>query len=391
MSQSLWDRLEHRLPAVADRALQAYADASPRYQGTVPDHLHRHMAHTCREGGRLYVRMLRERREPREEELRLFRDRGRERGFEGLPVADFVDSYCYLAETLWDELFQLAGGNPPPEVAATLLRFLRRVMHVAIHAHQLEFQAAHGEEREAVRDTVRALAAGGPVGDLALRLDIRLTTSYAVIALRFAAHPTESVGDAVGRRLAGRRKVHSLTEQLISTFGEDTLADLDPEGGLVLVPSAADRADRDLSAVRAAIPQLRQAAGIDVTAGFAHAVEIGAIPAAAEQAQQLLRLPGNTSVAVLDDWLFEYHQHHNSDATPQLQAITDALRAEPDLMRTVTTYFANDFNRKETARQLHVHPNTVDNRLARIAARTCVDPRTARGLMVLGAALAVST
>lgn len=390
MSQELWDRLERRLPAMADRAVQAYAGASPRYQGTVPEHLYRHMAHTCRESGRLYVRLFREQREPRDDELRLFSERGRDRGAEGLPVGDFVEGYFVLAETLWQELTRLADGTPPPEAPGVLLRCLRQLVHVAVHAHQQEFQAAHGEEREAVRAMVRALVGGEPAGDLAHRFGIRLAASYSVIALRFAAHPTESVGDAVGRRLAGRRKVYRLTEQLTGTWGEDTLVDLDPEGGLVLAPSAPDRAEGDLATVRAALPLLRQAGGIDVSAGFAHTTDLGAVPAAAEQARRLLRLPGNTGVAVLDDWLFEYHQHHHSDATPRLRVIADVLDAESDLLTTVTAYFANDFNRKQTARRLHVHPNTVDNRLARIATRTGVDPRTAHGLMVLGAALTVS-
>jgi DNA-directed RNA polymerase specialized sigma24 family protein len=394
MSQSLWDRLEYRLPTVVDRTLQSYADASSRYQGTVPEHLYRHMAHTCREFGRLYIRMFRDRFEPREPsdaELRLFRDRGRERGAEGLPVADFVESYFYLAETLWQELSRLADGNPPPEASSVLLRCLRRVMHAAVYAHQQEFQAAHSEEREAARATVRALVAGDPVGDLAHRFDIRVATSYAVIALRFGAHPTESVGDAVGRRLAGRRKVYLLNEEVIKTFSEHVLTELDPDGGLILVPSTPDGTERELAAVRAAIPRLRQVADIDVTAGFAHAAEIGAIPAVAEQAHRLVGLARAAGeVAVLDDLLFEYHQHHDSDAVPRLRAIIDTLRVEPDLMTTLTAYFANGFNRKETARQLYVHPNTVDNRLSRISALTGINPRTAGGLMVLGAALSVS-
>ena len=390
MSQSVWDRVEHRLPNVVDRALQTYADTSPRYQGTVPEHLYRHMAHTCREFGRLYVRTCREAREPHEAELRLFRERGRERGAEGLPVADFVMSYSVLAESLWQELCDLTDGGPPSEASGALLRCVRRVMHAAVRAHQQEYQAAHSEERDAVRETVRALVAGEPVGRLAHRFDIRLATSYTVIALQVTTHPTESVGDAVGRRLAARRKLYRLTGQLTAAFGEDTLAELDSDGGLVLAPSTPDGADRGLAATRAALPKLQDAAGIDVRAGFAHAADIGAVPAAAEQAQHLLRLPAATAgVAVLSELLFEYHQHHDSVAVPWLRAITGTLGAEPDLLATIRTYFATDLNRKETARRLYVHPNTVDNRLSRIAVLTRVDPRTARGLMVFGAALNV--
>ncbi|MGW2342308.1 helix-turn-helix domain-containing protein, partial [Streptomyces sp. NPDC001661] len=78
---------------------------------------------------------------------------------------------------------------------------------------------------------------------------------------------------------------------------------------------------------------------------------------------------------------------HESEAAPQLRSLVERLRTEPDLLTTVGAYFANDFNRRQTAQQLHVHPNTIDNRLSRVDTLTGVNPRTAQGLLVLGAAL----
>ena len=46
-------------------------------------------------------------------------------------------------------------------------------------------------------------------------------------------------------------------------------------------------------------------------------------------------------------------------------------------------------HRRRTAQALGVHANTVDNRLDRVAALTGLDPRTTRGLQLLGAALVV--
>ena len=43
----------------------------------------------------------------------------------------------------------------------------------------------------------------------------------------------------------------------------------------------------------------------------------------------------------------------------------------------------------DAARALGVHANTVDNRLDRIAELTGVDPRSSRGIQLLGAALVV--
>jgi sugar diacid utilization regulator len=396
MSQPPWSQLEQRMPAVAERALRMYGDASPRYQGVVPEPVRRYMTHTCREFGRLYARMARERREPHEDELRLFRERGRDRAAEGVPVADYVETAVLLAEAVWDELSQIAGGEPSPEAAGMLLRCLHRVMHAGVEAHQQELQVAHSEERRAVRATVRALAAGEPASEVAVRFGIRLAESYGVLVLQFTAHPTESVGDAVGRRIAGRRKVLGLTEQLHRAFADhtrarDILTSLDAEGGLVLIPSDPQNAAQDVAAVRTALPQFQQADGVDVIAGFAHAASLARIPAAISQARRLLSLPTMPGeVAVLDERLFEYHVRHDSDAVPHLRAIVEALRSEPDLLTIVTAYFTNDFNRRATAMELHIHPNTVDNRLSRVATLTNVNPRTAQGLLLLGAALEVS-
>lgn len=391
MSQLPWDRLEHRLPAVAKRALAAYVDASPHYEGdVVPEHLHLNMAHTCREIGRLYVRTARQGREPRADELRLFRDRAGDRGVEGLPVADLLQAYFFIAEAIWAEVVALAGDELPAEAATVLLRCIHRVARAGIDAHQEESQAAHSAERQAMREVVRALVAGEPATEFAARFEIRLAEAYGVLALRFAPHPTESVADTVGRRLAGHRKVHRFIRHLRRELRDDVLAALDPDGGLVLVPSTSD--DGGFAVVRAAVPRLQQLAGFEVFGGYAHATDLSAVPGAAAEARKLLRLaaaPGE--VAVLPDHLFEYQLSHDSAALPRLRALAERLRREPDLLETLTTYFDTDFNRRETARRLHVHPNTVDNRLSRIAALTAADPRTARGLLVLGAAVGVST
>jgi sugar diacid utilization regulator len=49
--------------------------------------------------------------------------------------------------------------------------------------------------------------------------------------------------------------------------------------------------------------------------------------------------------------------------------------------------FSADFDRRATAAAVHVHPNTLDYRLRHVAELTALDPATAHGLQVLGAAL----
>lgn len=391
MSQLEWSRLERRVAAMTRRTIQAYVANSPHYRGEVPTHLHRHMSDSCRAFGRLCIRTAREDRRPRDDELQLFRERGRDRGNEGLPVTELIEAYLLFTEELWNEVTLLTDGHPPTDAANRLLHSLRHVLHAAVQAHQEEYQAAHSEARETLRATVRALASGEPPAELAARVGLRLADAYAIVALRIAPHPSESIGDALGRRIAGRRKVQQLTEHLNRLLGDDVLTALDPDGGLLLLPSTPGHADDDLASIRAAIPRLADLMDVALTAGFAHAPDLTAIPAGAAQAQRLLELaarPGH--VAALADHLFEYQLHHDTEAVPHLRAIIDRLRDEPELLTTLATYFSTDFNRRQSARELHVHPNTVDNRLGRVAALTGADPHTSAGVLLLGAALEIT-
>lgn len=388
MSQLSWRGFEHRLPKVVERTIRRYVETSPHYRGEVPAHLHPHMAHTVREFGRMFARAAREGNEPREDELELFRQRGRERGAEGLPVSEFMNAYLLAAEEVWAEVQDLSGGSPPSDTAAVLLKCLHRVMNAAVRAHQKEFQIADREQREAARALVRRLAAGEVLPEPA---DVRLAPAYGVLALRVAADPADSVGDAVGRHLAGQRKARLLLQHLHRELSGDVLAALDADGGLLLIPSTSDSPEAALAEARQAVPRAHQTTGVEITGGFAHAAKLAEIPAAVAEAERLLRLNSvPDTVAVLADHLFEYQLNHDSAATPQLRALAARLSGEPDLTATLRTYFDTDFNRRETARKLHVHPNTVDNRLSRIANLTGADPRTAKGLLLLGASLGLA-
>jgi len=91
---------------------------------------------------------------------------------------------------------------------------------------------------------------------------------------------------------------------------------------------------------------------------------------------------------VLRDVLLEYQLTRPSDAHDALRELLDPLDRNPDLQHTLEVYLAKDLDRRQTATNLHVHPNTLDYRLRRIVELTGLDPSTSRGLQLLGAALA---
>ncbi|MCP9943913.1 helix-turn-helix domain-containing protein [Streptomyces somaliensis] len=67
--------------------------------------------------------------------------------------------------------------------------------------------------------------------------------------------------------------------------------------------------------------------------------------------------------------------------------LLDPLEAAPELLTTLTEYLAHGQSRKRAAAALHVHPNTVDYRLRRVAELTDVDVHSATDVVRLTAAL----
>ncbi|WP_231609763.1 CdaR family transcriptional regulator, partial [Rhodococcus sp. CX] len=74
-------------------------------------------------------------------------------------------------------------------------------------------------------------------------------------------------------------------------------------------------------------------------------------------------------------------------AREYLARVLEPLDDTPELIETLETHIAHDLSRQLTARTLHVHANTVDYRLKRIAQLTGYDPTRPSGLRQLQAAI----
>ncbi|MFE9366261.1 helix-turn-helix domain-containing protein [Streptomyces sp. NPDC006978] len=70
-----------------------------------------------------------------------------------------------------------------------------------------------------------------------------------------------------------------------------------------------------------------------------------------------------------------------------MAALLDPLENRPDLIDTLRIHLEHRHDRRSTARNLGLHPNTVDNRLARITELTGLDISSPRGNALALAAL----
>jgi hypothetical protein len=258
-----------------------------------------------------------------------------------------------------------------------------------------EQQVIYGEERDARRALAEALLArhpggGEPLGVRAARAGIALAEGYLVLALRLGHSPDEQ--DAgVTAAVAARRKVRRLQGRLDDLTGAPVLTLLDPGGGVALLPVAPDESAGALDGIADTVAALAKAAEAHVHAGAAWRRGVAGVHTAAEEAREVLRLalglalpPGTYK---LEDVLFEHALTSPPHVAGRLSTLLDPLVGRHGLIETLQAWYASDFDRRTAAADLRVHPNTLDYRLRRIAELTGIDPGTARGLQLLGAAL----
>ncbi|GAA2140780.1 PucR family transcriptional regulator [Actinomadura napierensis] len=318
-----------------------------------------------------------------QDDLRLFRERAAQRAEEGVPLATLLTTYHIGAEVIWDALVAEAR---PDEMDALLmlarlqLRGTNRVVVAVTEAYQAERAALLDERREAVRDVARALLAGEAAGATAARYGIPLADAYLVLDLRLKDGPPNA-------GVAERRVLRRIRAGL-EGVGEGTPLMLPDEHGVhVLMPAhAAER-----------LPELERllvGAGteaVPVIAGAARSQGTADVPDASRQAARIAGIAQATGrpagVYELGDVLLDYHLTGPGDSGRVVAAALEPLDAHPELLETLRAFLDGDMDRRRTAAALAVHPNTVDNRLARIARLVGADPRTTRGMLLCATAL----
>ncbi|TNM41177.1 PucR family transcriptional regulator [Nocardioides albidus] len=388
-------RTADRLFAVAEAAVAAWAVESPHYGARLDTrNIYPVVSHNVRVAGRYMVTDLGG-DEPAEGDLAVRFDsvvRGAQlRAQEGMPIADMVDAHLMVFSIIASAVLDEIGPRPPAEVVAVLQALVqrqRRLTRLAIQAHQDEAASIGADTRAAEQELVEGLVGGNPDAELASRLGIRLAPAYHVLWFELGETPNEQRSDEVGRRASGRRKVRRVHDELRRRFGTDLLVRLEPTGGVALLP-ATDRTPEP-ARVRELLVRLSSVALASIHAGMvadAPAPELPEAVSLARELGELVRGRPQPALGVLSELPLEFQLSRDTRARGALAELT--ARLAPDLLTTLRSYFAHDFNRKKVARELGVHPNTIDNRLARIAELTGADPRTSRGLLLLGSALTV--
>ncbi|MEU6971656.1 helix-turn-helix domain-containing protein [Kitasatospora aureofaciens] len=341
------------------------------------------------------------------EEFTDVREAAARRAEEGLPLDAVLLAHHLGLEVCWEFLTRDAHAGDAADLLLLnrlLLDQLRRAA-IAAGAGYLDGQRSAGDRRSTARQSLlTALLAGTPTEEAAARAGTELPAGYAVLCLSLADHPDE-YSPGIDPGIAARRKLRRFGAELDHRTRQSALTALTPSGGLVLVPldtapvPTTDPTDGRVAEelwpqLSAALAAAARAAGVPVLAGAAAAVP-AEVPGAAALAYEVLdvakafgRPPG---LHRLDDVLLEYQLTRPSRARSRLAALLEPLADGGELLTTLRTHLAGGLNRRHTAGALHLHPNTVDYRLRRIAVLTGLDPARPADVLRITAAIAART
>ncbi|MFI9637042.1 PucR family transcriptional regulator [Nocardia sp. NPDC051929] len=256
-------------------------------------------------------------------------------------------------------------------VTAAVARGYTRQLHTAAHQHHT-----------ATRALASALLEGQPTSTLARHNGIEVADEYWILAVA-VPRPASAAAQS---RVRTERPLRRIRAELAHRSQGAALSILSPTGGTILLPTAL-AGDSTLDEWIAAIARI---AGVPVTATLIRAATPD-IPSCAAQAHELLdlvhRLGLRDGLHRFADLALEYQLTRPGPGLEWLSALLDPLDEEPELLETLRCHVANGMNRRRTAQMLYLHPNTVDNRLKRIAQIIGLDATQSSGLWYLRSAL----
>jgi hypothetical protein len=377
--RALVRRVQRDEEALARRMVDAFGEEIPAFAAIPHELLERQTLPAARRNLRLFIETVETGELPSDEAFAPLREAAAQRAGEGIALEELLAAYHLGARLGWDALRAAARPDELSDVVEAgglVLLYTDAVSCAVAGAYLDERLHVAAAEQAAEWALVDAFLAGRPTADAAARAGRRLAPAYGVLLV---AGPV------------AREHLRSF-EAAVADLGEgEALWRLHATGANVLVPVAPEDAPAWLDGAPATLARLARAGGdapLVGTAAWGEGAE--GVARAGDDAVTVLRLvtglgrpPG---LYRLDDVLLEAALGGTAPGpAARLAAILAPLSDE--LLGTLEAYLAHDADRRATAAGLHVHPNTLDYRLRRIADLTGRSPLTARGLQVLGAAL----
>lgn len=389
-------RIERRVNELARTMVRVWKSEIPNFEALPSDMKDIEQAQTARHAIRLFLNGLQHGVDADPQGRQLFRERAAQRAEEGLPLATLLSTYTIGCRVLFEELRKEAGPQEQAalvEVCGLLMAAGAEVMADVVQAYQDELAAIASTHHDRHRALVRDLLAGILPTEPSLLAEFRLTEGAVVLSVRFDDEPSADTASARGPQaeVAVRRRLRRIQGALDRHFGRTVPMLLEADGGHVLVPHALLPAPDGPALDEIAARLAETWPAVRVSAAVANSPR--EVAAAARTASEVLRLanglgrpPGAYRLA---DVLLEFHLTRHDESAELLSGLLAPLSERPELLETLRVFLAENYDRRRAARRLSLHPNTVDNRLARTTELTGLDPSTPRGVTLLMTALAL--
>lgn len=382
-SEALRD-LRRSATQLSRETMTRYVASSSLYAGqNLPDHLFRDSAHSVRVLIDVALQVALGEEVDLPAAMADVLERSSERAAEGLPVRDYLRCW-QVAFMVLDEAVRRRIPDTDPDLTQ-VLGTLRTVHDEVIRdgaaayiRYATALAAAHTDRDSEVIDR---LFAGTPSASEAAEAPDRPIVALAGIGPCAAE---TAAGDQEARALAARRKVRRVRGYIERDMPEVWLMDVRTDTARLIVHPA--RVDWDRMTTG-----LNRVADGPVVLSFVAAESVADLPRAAAVARDVLRtavrMGRRTGAVGIEDVALSLHLTHPSSGLPTLLARCAPLLGRAELVETIRTYLDTAMDRRAAADALAVHPNTVDNRLARIRALTGLDVHRVTDLIVLAIAV----
>ncbi len=354
------------------------------YYGRVPvTDVRSEVAATTLRNLQLFARLLGEGQMPRPDDVSVLLGAVARRAEEQIPLPEVLAAYFVGFRNGWRRLGEVARPGDLDEVIESGLQMLHYLEFVTTRVTETYVEttaALHGTEGAARSDLLSAVLAERETAEDWERAGLVRWTERTLLALVL---PTPRGRGEVGVAVASRRRTRAVREALGEVSGATVLEGVGTQGGTVLLDGHLDR--HDVRRALGSVLRGRWHVGLARLTGppgtAAAAAETDAV---ARVAHHLGRPPGVYELAEL---VFEVQVTRPGPAREHLLASLRPLADQSDLVHTLEQYVRAGGRRRETALALHVHPNTLDYRLRRVADLVGTDPTCPHGLPVLRAAL----
>ncbi|MFG2628873.1 PucR family transcriptional regulator [Streptomyces sp. NPDC048473] len=382
-------RCEPKVNELARRMTRQSFEQLPGYTGLPDDVKDLEIAATIRHGVRLFLRRATE-PHPGPGGLRLFRERAAQRAEEGMPLHLLLRSHALGMYVLWQSLRETAEPGEEGaliELVDLLLQSHHFLVGAVAETYMDERSALEAEQREQRRSLVRGFLDGTLEPGRALLEELGLDGPVLVLAVvlePLADADPESGGSELGSAVTVRRRMRRIQTVLDQRFGTELLFLFDAGTGRAVVPQDCEPPG-DLA------ERLTRACGGEVRIAAVPAAAPEAVPEASRTAVEILRVARTCGLPPglhrLDDVLLEFHLSRPGPSSHRIAALLDPVAGRPELLQTLRIHLAQHQDRRLTAALLGLHPNTVDNRLAKLTELTGLDPSSPRGAALAIAAL----